>query len=200
MVFDVLERCSVEKFVLHIRGIQTNHDQKVKVVTLEYLLNEAESKYQEIETWNGAKQEYSFKVDNGCWNCGSPDHFACDCPDPDRRPARGRGGQGRGCGRYGRGGGCGGKRNSYNNNRREGSYDRKTDLRFKPPGKEEARTRKLGDVVEYWCGTCRCWTNHPTDKHADIALLAANPVKGDLVIKDNRSSTDKKDVSNKTII
>ena len=48
IVFDIFERCLVEKNVLHIRGIKTNHDQRVKIADLTYLLTEAENKYQEI--------------------------------------------------------------------------------------------------------------------------------------------------------
>ena len=54
LVFEVLERCTVEKFVTHIRGIQTNHEQKVKVIDLGYLLTEVENKYKSIEDWPGA--------------------------------------------------------------------------------------------------------------------------------------------------
>ena len=94
MVFEVLERGSVGKCVLHIRGIKTNHEQKVKIITLDYLLTEAENKYQEIEDWNGQKIESGFSVEDGCWNCGLPDHYVRECPEPDCRSARGCGGRG----------------------------------------------------------------------------------------------------------
>ena len=38
LVFDVLEKCSVDKFVTYIRGICKNLDQRVKVIDLNYLL------------------------------------------------------------------------------------------------------------------------------------------------------------------
>ena len=85
IVFDILERSSVEKFVLHIQGIKTNHDQRLKVVDLTYLLTEAENKYQEIADWNGEKVESGFNFNDGFWNCGAPNHYVSDCPHPDRR-------------------------------------------------------------------------------------------------------------------
>ena len=60
LVFDVFDRCSVDKFVLHIRGIKTNHDQKFKIADLMYLLTKIEQKYQEIEDWNREKVESIF--------------------------------------------------------------------------------------------------------------------------------------------
>ena len=112
LVFDNLERCSVEKFCLYIRGIRTNHEQRVKGVDLTYLLTEAEQKYQEIDDWNGEKVESGFNADdNVCWNCGSPDHYARDCPLSDCHAGQGRRehGRGRGSGR-GRGNQRGGRR------------------------------------------------------------------------------------------
>ena len=47
LVFEVLERCNVEKFVTHICRIKTNHEQKVKVINLTYFLTEAEKKVQD---------------------------------------------------------------------------------------------------------------------------------------------------------
>ena len=84
LVFDIFDRCLVKKFILNIRGIKTNHDQKVKIVDLNYLLTKAEQKYQDIEDWNGSKQEASFAAPEECWNCGDPGHYAWDCPHPDR--------------------------------------------------------------------------------------------------------------------
>ena len=74
LVFDVFDHCSVKKFVLHIRSIKINHDQKIKIVDLNYLFTKAEQKYQELEDWNGKKLESIFTALNECWNCGSPDH------------------------------------------------------------------------------------------------------------------------------
>ena len=112
LVFDVFDRCSVEKFVLHMRGVKINHNQKLKVVDLTYLLTQAEQKYQEIEDWNREKLESGFTSSDGCWNCRFPDHYVHDCPHPDRIPEgreqRRRRGRGRGRGRGQRG--CGGGR------------------------------------------------------------------------------------------
>lgn len=90
-------------------GIKTNHDQRVKEVDLTYLLTKAENKYQEIADWNGDKVESGFNFNDGCWNCGAPDHYARDCPHPNRRGENnsGRGGKGRGRGGRGQGRGHG---------------------------------------------------------------------------------------------
>ena len=75
--------------MLHIQGIKTNHHHKVKVVDLTYLLTNAEQKYQEIESWNGEEVESEFVGNDGCWNCGSLNHYTRDCPHPDRQSGRG---------------------------------------------------------------------------------------------------------------
>ena len=123
LVFDVLERFSVEKFVTYMRGIKKNHKQKVKVVDLNYLLSETEQKFQDIDDWNGVKNEDSIFLvgGNGFWNYGAKDHYTRDCPHPKQNHSgrssggggrsvcgRGRrcGGRGCGCGRRG-GQGCG---------------------------------------------------------------------------------------------
>ena len=49
IVFEVLEKCTVDKFVMHFRGPKTNHNQQVKVLTLAQLLNEVEQKYIQLE-------------------------------------------------------------------------------------------------------------------------------------------------------
>ena len=41
LVFDVLERSTIEKFVNHIWGLKTNQDQQLKVINLAYLLAKA---------------------------------------------------------------------------------------------------------------------------------------------------------------
>ena len=192
LVFEILERCTVTKFVNHIVGIKTNHEQKVKEIDLNYLLTEAENKYKSIDDWPGSvtsAQDAAFLVsETECWNCGETGHYSRDCPKPKRKGGRGRGGRGRGrggrSGRKGRGG--------QGQNRGGGGYNREVDPRFRPPGKDDPRVRSLGDVVEYWCGTCRCWTNHPTDRHSEIAMLATksgvNESSGDTDSKLNQSS------------
>ena len=90
IVFEVLERCSVEKFVMFIRGMKNNHDQRVKVITLAELLNDAEQRYIQLEgsdEWlgNNESQDSVFYGDDECWNCGSKDHYARDCPEPKRQ-------------------------------------------------------------------------------------------------------------------
>ena len=49
IVFKVLERCMVKKFVMYVCGIKTNHDQKAKYLTLIELLNKVEQKYIQLE-------------------------------------------------------------------------------------------------------------------------------------------------------
>ena len=172
LVFDVLKRCSIDKFVNHIRGIRVNHDQKVKEIDLNYLLTEAEVKYNNLDDWPGTStnQDSVFNIETvECWNCGQLGHYSNDCPKPqvDNR-GRGRGRRGRGRGRGGRGG----RSRQGRNGARSQTYERSSDPRFKPPSKNDPRVRTLNEVVEYWCGTCRCWTNHPTDKHSAVAMLA----------------------------
>lgn len=170
LVFDVFDRCSVEKFILHIRGIKTNHDQRVKVIDLNYLLTEAENKYQEISEWNGEKTESVFTIDDVCWNCGEPGHYARDCPKPPKE------GRGRGRGRGGRGRSRGRGRGRRNNSGGGGKRGNDIDARLQPPQKDGARARKLGNVVEYWCRRCKCWTNHPTNRHNELAMLSSEPI------------------------
>lgn len=199
IVFDILETCSVDKFTTHIRGIRTNHDQKVKTVDLNYLLYESENKYLSIDDWPSKRvedQDSTFNVSEvECWNCGEKGHFSNECPHP-RRSGRG---SGRGKGRGGRGRGRGrGRRQGGRGSQYQGrsSYDRQKDPRFRPPGKDDPRVRTLGEVVEYWCGTCRCWTNHPTDKHTEITMLAEKP--GNLKARiDDQSQTDEESKSSK---
>ena len=93
LVFEILERCTVDKFVNHIRGIKTNHEQKVKEIDLTYLLTEAENKYKTIEEWPGlisSKQDTVFNVSEiECWNCGELGHYSNDCPHPKYNKGRG---------------------------------------------------------------------------------------------------------------
>ena len=167
----MLERFTVENFVAHICGICTNHNQKVRIVDLNYVLTEAKTKYNNSDNWLGEQatgQDSEFVAEEvEYWNCRQKGHYARDCPQPRKDNFnRGRqGGRGRGQER-----GCGGR----TRNRREKNvgYDRNSDPQLKPPGKEYPRVRSINDVVEYWCRTCRCWTNHPTDKHVKIALMA----------------------------
>ena len=135
IIFDILERFSVEKFVLHIQGIKTNHNQCLKVVDLTYLLTEAENKYQEIADWNGEKVESGFNFNDGFWNCGAPNHYVRDCPHPDRigENNSGRGGRGRGRGGRGLGQRCGRANSRCNNN----DGNKTLDSRLKPLQKDE---------------------------------------------------------------
>ena len=79
---------------------------------------------------------------------------------------QGRGAQGSVCGHSG---GRGAKKQSNGNK----------DKRSQPPKKYELRACKLGNVIEYWCGICCCWTNHPTDKHNNLAALSTTPLSKD---------------------
>ena len=181
IVFDVLEACSVEKFVLHVRGICTNHDQRIKIVDLNYLLSESENKYQSGRLAKmAAGQDSTFAAaDAECRNCSERGHYSNECPHPKNESRFGRG-CGRGRGRGGRG--CGVPTTQ--------TYDRQRDPRFKPPVQEDPRVQNLGNVVAYWCGTCRCWTNHPTNKHTEITMLASRP--GNLKVGDPQVNNESK--------
>ena len=181
IVFDVLETCSVEKYVLHVRGIRTNHDQKVKIFDLNYLLSESKNKYQSLDDWpskTAANQNSTFTAsDVECWNCGERGHYANECPDPKNKSRSGRGcGQGQGRGGRRQGCRCTGQRSQTFKTR---LYNCQKDPHFKPPGEDDPRVRTLGNVVKYWCGTCWCWTNHPTNKHTEITMLAEKTRKSE---------------------
>ena len=85
--------------------MRTNHEQKVKVVNLNYYLTKAENKYKSIEDWPGghsSEQEPNFTASEvECWNCGERGHYSNECPKPcQEQSGRGRGrGRRRGRGR-----------------------------------------------------------------------------------------------------
>ena len=70
IVFEGLEQCIVKKMVMHVHGLKTNHDQKVKTLSLSELLNKVKQKYIQLEgsdEWLGhLNQNLSFYNDNRC--------------------------------------------------------------------------------------------------------------------------------------
>ena len=49
IVFEMLERWSIEKNVMHVKGLKINHDEKIKELTLAQILNKVEQKYTQLE-------------------------------------------------------------------------------------------------------------------------------------------------------
>ena len=153
-------------------SIATNHEQRVKTTDIEHFLADAENKYIDmINTgdWNaGTSKENQSSVllsQIECWNCKKKGHISRDC----RSKTKNQSNQGRGRGR-GRGGR--GSRNSNNNNNTHSQDAKKPDSRFRPPKVNEPKVRKIGNLLESWCGTCKCWTNHSTDKHKKLVDLS----------------------------
>ena len=71
-------------------------------------------------------------------------------------------------------------------NRNAGSYD----ARFKPPAKGAPRVRNIGDVVNYLCGTCRCWTKPPNrqaQRHRKSRRITVEDIKEDKSEQNNTS-------------
>ena len=175
MVFNIMKRCSTPDFVTVIGTIATNHEQRVKTTDIEHFLADAENKYMDMLNtgdWNAGtskdNQSSVFLSQIECWNCGKKGHMSKDCRSKNRNQNNQARGRGRGRGRGGRG-----NRTSNNNNNNSRSQDfRKADSRFQPPKVNEPKVRKIGNLLESWCGTCKYWTNHSTDKHKELAALS----------------------------
>ena len=75
----------------------------------------------------------------GCYNCGSPDHLAKDCPEPKKTE---------------------GERKKLRHKSMAGTW------RLKKPGNGESKTKQVGGRTYHWCGKCGNWTaTHTESEH-----------------------------------
>ena len=174
IAFRIMKHCTTQEFSTHVTAMRTNHELGVKTMSLDGLLMNLQTKYNEL-VMNGEwdigtaanNQQSIFTASYECHSCGRTDHFWRDCPNLNMErvatymrefgynPGRGRGGRG---GR-GRQTGRGAPRNVFRT----------------PPGRGEAHVRRRGPLVERWCGTCGVWGSHASEQHAhaESAQVAA---------------------------
>ena len=100
------------------------------------------------------------KKKDGCFNCGSLEHLARDCPEPKKENSQMK------------------KRLPQKQQRQSTNpkrHENRNPWKRKPPGPNESPTKKVQDKTWHWCEKCGRWsTTHGTDEHKSPASNGAN--------------------------
>lgn len=166
IAFKIMKTSSTTEFNTHVTTMRTNHDLKIKQLTLDDLLMNLQVKYNELslngEWEQGTRNnEAVFLANLECHSCGQKGRFWRDCPNKNmenveqrleelgQQPARSVGG---------------GRR------RRGGGYRSRGNNVFRvPPGAGQPHVRRRGPITKRWCGVCEVWGSHATQQHSEAA-------------------------------